>query len=102
MAQLDLNHKKRILMHNSQKNISRRQKEKLKPQAENPALLFKFLKIFQQKSCLVKQLPFSTSNMHTTPDRNHLITFNTKANQNIDNKIFSRVANQKLNLWHAI
>ena len=30
------------------------QKEKLKPQAENPALLFKFLKIFQQESCLVK------------------------------------------------
>lgn len=75
MAQLDLNHKKIISMHNSQKNISRRQKEKLKPQAENPALLFKFLKIFQQESCLVKQLPLSISNMHTTPDRNHLITF---------------------------
>ena len=75
MAQLDLNNKKRISMHNSQKNISRRQKEKLKPQAENPALLFKFLKIFQQESCLVKQLPLSTSNMHTTTDRNHLITF---------------------------
>ena len=68
MAQLDLKHKKRISMYNSQKSVSRGQgkkkKKTVKPQVKNPAFLFKFLMTYQEEPCLVKISYHCTSNMH--------------------------------------